>query len=481
MNGVWNQCVAAVRQLVRGTDHGKPPSLRGLLLGSLLVPLLALVAVATMASFYSARTASTRSFDRALLDPIQALRQRIAVVDGHPVLRMSVDSERSLFTHVYDIAWFQIRDDSGHMFAGDLQLPLPRRLGNRPVFYDAVYQGYAVRVGAMRVALDNEERPEDRPRYVVMQIAETLVRRDRNLYELMALMISPVLVIALAAVVLVSHGVSRGLRPLAVLQREIAARSHRDLRPVPEDHVPLEVRPVIASLNGLLAELSSVIEGQQRFLANAAHQLRTPLAGLQTQVELLLRQPQANESRQVLDTLLGATRRATHLANQLLALARAEPGAQYLLNMQPVNLADLIEAGMAGWLAQARVKNIDLGFELEPVQIAGDPLLLGEMIANLVDNALRYTEQEGEITVRCHDGDTPVLEVEDNGVGIPENQRDKVLERFYRIEGSSGNGCGLGLSIVAEIVRQHQARLVISTPPGGRGTRMTVYFPAEIS
>ncbi len=465
--------------LWQGDAASATPSLRGLLLGSLLAPLLALLAVATAVSFYSARMAATHSFDRALLDPMQALSQRIAIVNGRPVLRMSSDSVRSLFTHVYDTAWFRITDDGGHRLAGDLDLPLPPRLGKKPVFYDAVYEGHAVRVGAMRIALDNEEQPGDAGPHVVMQIAETLLRRDRNLYELMALMITPALVIALAAVVLVSHGVSRGLQPLEVLQREIAARSHRDMRPVPEETVPVEVRPVIASLNALLAELAAVIEGQQRFLANAAHQLRTPLAGLQTQVELLLREPIADDSRRALDTLLDATRRAAHLANQLLALARAEPGAQYLVEQKPLDLASLIEAGMSGWLARARVRNIDLGFELEPARIRGDALLLGELIANLVDNALRYTPEGGEITVRSRGGAEPSLEVEDNGIGIPESQREKVFERFYRIDGSPGNGCGLGLSIVAEIVRQHHARLRVATPASGRGTSMSVHFPAE--
>lgn len=451
-------------------------SLRGLLLGSLLLPLLALLTLATAVSFYSARTAANRAFDRALLDPIQALSQRIEIVNHQPVLQMSNDSERSLMTHVYDTAYFQIYDQTGHQIAGNLHLLLPRLLGNAPLFYDAMYAGHPVRVGAIRVVLDNTARDEENSPYVTVQIAQTLIRRDRNQYELMAMMITPALVIALAAIVLVSQGVTQGLKPLERLRQEIATRSHRDLRPVPETHAPIEVRPLIVSLNTLLAELASVIEGQHRFLANAAHQLRTPLAGLQTQVELMLRETMDANLRHVMDTLLDATQRATHLANQLLAMARAEPGAQHLLTIQPVDLVDLIETGIAGWLARAQVKHIDLGFELLSTTVLGDRMLLGELIGNLVDNALRYTPIGGIITVRCYMNQVPMLEVEDNGIGIPIEQRDNVVERFYRIEGSPGNGCGLGLSIVTEIARQHQARLIIATPPDGRGTRMVIMF-----
>lgn len=468
-------------------------SLRVLLLRWLLAPLLTLLLVATLISFYSVRVATTRAFDRALQDPIQAIVQRIVFVRGHPVLLMSQDSLRSLFTHVYDKAYFQLADDAGHVFAGNLNISIPSSLqgtaslagrssrlsalpsarNSQLVFYNARYAGHDVRVGAMRLVLvdaDGVLHP------LVVQIAETLIRRDRNLYELLALTLMPALVIALAAVALVSQGIRRGLEPLEVLRREISSRSHTDLRPVPEQHAPLEARPVVMALNTLLGNLSAVIEGQHRFLANAAHQLRTPLAGLQTQVELLLREPLPADTANVLRTLLDATRRVTHLANQLLALARAEPGAQYLLQLQQLDLAEVVEGMMAGWLPVAQEKNIDIGFELQSVCCMADRLLLTELIGNLVDNAMRYTPRGGVVTVRCYQTEYSVIEVEDNGMGIPVGQRQNVLERFYRVEGSPGNGCGLGLSIVTEIVRQHQARLEILDTDSGVGVRMRVSF-----
>jgi two-component system sensor histidine kinase TctE len=453
-------------------------SLHGLLLRWLLPPLLALLVLASWASYFGAHVAVTRAFDRSLLDPVQALSQHIVFEHGHPVLMLSQDTLHPLFTHVYDTAYFQISDEHGRQFAGDLTLPVPPKISNKPQYYDAIYDNQAVRVVAMRVDLDSDPAVEEAPHFVIIQIAQTLIRRDRNLYELMALMVAPALVIAIAAGLLVSVGVTKGLKPLHALQQEIASRSHLDLRPVPVDHAPLEVRPVVVSLNALLGELAAVMEGQQRFLANAAHQLRTPLAGLHTQVELLLREQMPEHTEQVLNTLLDATRRATHLANQLLTLARAEPTTEHLVNRQAIDLAVMVEASMVAWLARARSKRIDLGFELSPAVCAADVLLLPELFANLIDNALRYTPDGGMITVRTYAaGGVAVLEVEDNGMGIPEAQREKVLERFYRVAGSPGNGCGLGLSIVAEIVRQHQASLQILTPVHGAGTLMRVCFP----
>ena len=449
----------------------RQPSLKRLLLGWLLGPLLSLLLIASAGAFYIARTSATDAYDKALLDPIQALSQHIETENNKPVLKMSPESLHSLFTDTYDSLYYQLATNDGHIFEGSLRLPVPPRLTTKPMFYNATVNGRNVRVGALRLELD------DSPNYVVIQIAETLTKRDHNLYEILAIMIAPALLMALAAVLLVWFGISRGLTPLQTLQSEIAARSLRDLRPVPEDHAPEEVRPVIASLNTLLNKLAAAIDGQQRFLANAAHQLRTPLAGLQTQVEVALRKEMPDDLRAIFEQLLTGTQRAAHLANQLLTLARAEPGALHLMAMQPLNLATLIEEVIGQWLGRAKSKHIDLGFEIASAELWGDPLLIGELIANLIDNAIRYTPENGYVTVRCYQDGGAVLEVDDNGIGIPESQREKVLERFYRVDGSPGNGCGLGLAIVQEITKLHESRLTISTPDHGRGTRIIVRFP----
>lgn len=457
-------------------DIPPQPSLKRLLLGWLLGPLLGLLAIASGGAFYIARTSSTDAYDKALLDPVQVLSQHIEMVNTRPVLRMSPESLHSLFTDTYDSMYYQLATKDGQIFAGDLHLPLPPRLTTKPSFYNAHVNGRKVRVAAIRIQLD------DLSNSVVIQIAETLTKRDRNLYEILAIMIAPALLMVLAAVMLVAFGIRRGLTPLQKLQAEIAARSMRDLRPVPEHHAPEEVRPVIASLNTLLQNLAAAIDGQQRFLANAAHQLRTPLAGLQTQVEVALRRDDMSaELRFIFQQLLTATQCAAHLANQLLTLARAEPGALHLMNMQQLDLAVIIEDMIGLWVGRANSQHIDLGFEITTAPCWGDALLIGELITNLIDNALRYTLENGYITVRCYQDGGAVLEVEDNGIGIPEALREKVLERFYRVDGSPGNGCGLGLAIVQEISSLHEAELIIATPDHGRGTRMIVRFPLQVS
>lgn len=449
-------------------------SLRRLLLGWLLAPLLVLLALGAGGAFQLARMAATDAYDKALLDPMLVLAQHIRLDEGKPVLAMPAESRDLLLADAYDKLYYQISADNGSQAAGNLLLPVPRHVGYKPVFYDATFRGRNVRVAALLVRVNNSGS------HAYIQMAETLTKRDRHLYEILAGMLAPALVVALAAVLLVWFGVRRGLLPLQTLQAEIAARSHRDLRPVPEHHAPDEVRPLIVSLNALLGRLSASMESQQRFLANAAHQLRTPLAGLQTQAELALREPMPDTVRAMLNRLLDATLRAAHLTNQLLTLARAEPGALSPDAMQCLDLQDVVEDAARVWVPRALEGHIDLGFEMGHATLMGEPLLIRELLANLIDNALRYTPAGGSVTVRCRQQDGAVLEVEDNGIGIPEHQRERVLERFYRVAGSPGNGCGLGLAIVQEIVHRHDATLEITAPPTGRGTLIRVRFPSQV-
>ncbi|BBP02056.1 two-component system sensor kinase [Sulfuriferula nivalis] len=453
------------------------PSLKKSLLTWLLIPLLSLLTLASVGAFYVADKSATSAFDKALLDPIQVLSQHIQLQKGAPpIITLSPESLHSLFTDAYDSVYYQVVSPTNKLYTGTLNLSVPSNVGYKPQFYSAKFKGRDIRVAAIRLTLDGSD--DD----VIVQIAETLTKRDRNLYETLLIMILPSIIITLAAVVLVGFGISRGLVPLQKLKNEITRRSLNDLRAVPESNVPIEVLPVVHALNNLLSNLEAAIDGQQRFLANAAHQLRTPLAGLQTQVELALRMDMPADVHAIFTQLLDATQRATHLANQLLTLARVEPGAMHLVSMQRLDLAQLVEPLIGLMLVRAQVKKLDLGFELSETVVTGDKLLLTELITNLLDNAIRYTLENGYITVRCYQTAAgAVLEVEDNGLGIPESLRRRVLERFYRVDGSPGNGCGLGLAIVDEIAKLHGATLEILTPELGRGTRMVVRFSPVVT
>lgn len=279
---------------------------------------------------------------------------------------------------------------------------------------------------------------------------------------------------------LVWYGVERGLRPLALLQTEISNRSHRDLSPLPEQNTPGEVRSLIRAMNGLLARLAAALSSHQRFIADAAHQLRTPLAGLKSQTELALRQKEFDEVRHTLQQLNTATGQTTHLVNQLLSLARAEPGVDRAQALQPVNLCDIARDTTTEWVPRALARNIDLGFDDAPgaVTIEGDALLLREMLGNLLDNAIRYTQRGGQVTVRVTAGpDQALLSVEDNGPGIPPAERERVFERFHRILGTGAEGCGLGLAIVREIAQSHNADTRLGAGANGDGTLVTIAFP----
>ena len=298
----------------------------------------------------------------------------------------------------------------------------------------------------------------------------------RLIGEMLAGDLIPTLMIAVGSIGLAWMGVSHGIAPLARVTSDLLGRSPRDLRPLDGSIAPTEIAPVVDAFNRLLSQLRESTAIQQRFLADAAHQLRTPLAGLQMHLELLLQRPLTADVRKEVEMMQSATLRASHLANQLLVLAKAEAGAIALAHPQEINLRSLAHQAVQEWVPRAIARDIDLGFELRDATVEGDPLLLGELLDNLIDNALRYTPSGGAVTVRCgYEGESACLSVEDSGSGIPIWAREKVFERFFRIEGSPGNGSGLGLAIVKEVVEQHGAALKLDTP-GDVGTRISILF-----
>jgi two-component system sensor histidine kinase TctE len=280
---------------------------------------------------------------------------------------------------------------------------------------------------------------------------------------------------------------SRGLSPLAELQQRIRARKPDDLSPIEAGQVPEEISPLVGSLNDLLERLSHSIEAQKRFIADAAHQMKTPLAGLRTQSELALRQTDREEIHRSLLQLAKSSESATRLVNQLLALAHAEHQGPAAKPMVPVSLNDLARDVVHDWVQTSFARKIDLGFE-EPereVAVLGNPVTLRELLSNLIDNALRYTPSKGTVTVRVKsdaERKQAILEVEDNGPGIPPAERGRIFERFYRVLGSGTEGSGLGLAIVREVAQQHDAEVdVFSNPhcpdPKWPGSLFRVTFP----
>jgi len=452
----------------------RAPSLRGQLIGWLIAPLAALLLVGLAISYAVALRSATAAYDSELLDPALALAQHLEVEDDRIRLDLSPVAQDVLRIDSYDRIYFAVYSPAGELIAGDPEMPAPPRVvptGHR-TFYDGRVNGQAVRIAALFVP------QADGP--AVIQVAETTIKRARLARGILLGEMVPDLLVALAAVLLAWFGIARGLAPLDRLRSEIAQRSVRDLSPLATALAPREVEPLVNTLNGLLREFRAAIEAQQRFTANAAHQLRTPLAGLQTQVELALRQSAPPEMQHTLRQLHGATIRLTHLANQLLALARAEPGGHSPQLRRTVDLRTLAQEAAGLWVPRAIALDRDLGFDLEPAAVNGDPRLLRDLLDTLIENAIGYTPAGGHVTVstrRIDHGCT--LRVEDDGPGIAPDQREAVFQRFYRIPGATGEGSGLGLAIAREIVNLHDGRIGLQDGPGGRGIAVEVWLPAD--
>jgi two-component system sensor histidine kinase TctE len=439
-----------------------------------------LLVLGAVGAYFLSLEPASEAYDQALVDVGIALGERIRSSGDAVVFDLPGAAEQVLRTDKYDTIYYGLRRPDGSTLAGDPGLP-PLPKDQQPedgvIAYDGVYRGQPIRVVALLVPCGGQ--------ICTVQVAETTNKRRNLARNIVLSSLVPELLITVLTLVLVWFGVKRGLAPLEDLSNEIRARSARDLRPIDPGHAPEEARPLVGALNQLFGQVAGASSNQQRFLANAAHQLRTPLAGLQAHTEIALAQGVPEEHRAQLEQVRRATIRTARLANQLLALARAEPGGTRV-DAAAVNLRAVVEDAADEWVHRALAKEIDLGFELADIEVQGDALLLREALANLIHNALEYAPVGGRVTVRtgARDGGGnkhAFLEVEDDGPGIAPAERDKVMERFYRVAGTPGTGSGLGLSIVREIAAAHRAEIEISAgEDAGRtnaGCRVGLTFP----
>ena len=440
-------------------------SLRAHLLRMLLPPLVALLALGAVVAYFPSVEPAAEAYDQKLVDIGIALGSHVKVTPEEYRFDLPPAVEEVLRADRFDSIYYRVMSPGGLEIAGDPALPVSP--SDAPA-YDAVYKGEPVRIVSVQT-------PCARSTCTVL-VAETTVKRAQVIRGILLSSLFPEILIALATLVIVWFGVKRGLWPLARLSEDIKARSPRDLRPIDAAAAPEETRPLLDALNGLLGEVAGAAQNQRRFLANAAHQLRTPLAGLRAHTELALAQPMPESCRAQLEQVHEATIRTARLANQLLALARAEPGGGER-PVDEVNLKSVVEHEANAWVHQALARDVDLGFELEAAPVRGDPFLLREAMANLVHNAIEYSQRGGRVTVRTgRNGSHSFVEVEDDGPGIPVQERERVLERFYRVPGTPGTGSGLGLAIVREIAAGHEGTVSLGDN-GSRGCRVALEFP----
>ncbi|WP_240655581.1 sensor histidine kinase [Paraburkholderia phosphatilytica] len=445
----------------------RPRSLFGEILDWMLAPLLLLWPMSIAVTYLVAKSIANGPFDRALETDAYVLARQIHPVNGVAELSLADSTRDFLHGDNIDNVYIQVLGTRGELVGGDRDMPLPRE-DDRPQpgiveFRDDVLRGNEIRVAYTTVEFPHEAGAQP----VLVQVGETLDKRSQLANDIIKGVILPQFVILPLAIVLVWFGLSRGLAPLHALQSHIRARRPDDLSPLEARRAPPEIEPLVTSFNDLLTRLEQNMELQKRFIADAAHQMKTPLAGLRTQAELALRQDASPEVHRSLEQIATSSEHAARLVTQLLALARAENRMSGQI-FAPVDVTDVARHAVRDWVQPALAKQMDLGYEgpEAPVSVDGHPVMLREMLSNLIDNAIRYTPAGGRITVRVRVDDEPAaglvhLEVEDTGLGIPAAERERVVERFYRILGREGDGSGLGLAIVREIASMHGGTLTI--------------------
>ncbi|MFO1218518.1 MAG: sensor histidine kinase N-terminal domain-containing protein [Burkholderiaceae bacterium] len=469
----------------------------------MLAPLLLLWPMSLALTYAVAQNIANRPYDRELGDMARTIGRQIAVEpaldgpSGQLRIRLPDIGADVLRSDDVDRVYFRVVGLHGEHVAGDRELDVPddRPAADEVRFRDAEIAGQPVRVAYL--SLRGSGAADETPPLV--QVAETLEKRSQLATEIIKGVIIPQFVILPLAVVLVWFALARGIRPLHELQQRIRRRRSSDLSPIDEREAPEEVGPLVAAINDLLSRLDQSIATQKHFLADAAHQLKTPLAGLRMQAELVQREIDAGQQdprslKRSLQQIARSSQRAAHMVNQLLSMARAED-KETALRKQDVRIARLAREVVHDFVPKAMDKRIDLGYEGPEhddahARLIGQPLLIRELIRNLVDNALQYTPAGGEVTVRVMPdpfGQVVVLQVEDSGPGIPEAERELVFQAFYRALGTEVDGSGLGLAIVKEIATQHGATVTITdarprvpTPAGAGqspGALFTLRFP----
>ena len=466
----------------------------------LLIPLGLLACVNAWFDYRSADNAALQQ-DRQLLQLVPLLADSVVAKgrtpDDPPVLLTAPVVEEFLKDRA-GFSAFGIANLAGRVLVGDDWLSTVPPTTREPEFSSEEEGGVTYRIVSQRVQTAAGE--------LVVRLADGSDPRQQWVRLVLLKVLLPNLVLMVVAVFVVNWAVKRALRPLLALKDAVEHRSPRDLSAIDVQASPEEVRPLVQSLNRLFDLVNAQAESQRRFVADAAHQLRTPLAGLQAQVEAwaqAVNTPAAaaawrekyerntplapvdnallaiNIGAPQINRLRDAVRRTSQLANQLLALSRADARSLDAQPLHRVDLKELCETLLELHLDAATAKHIDLGLDAQAVHVTGHEWLLRELALNLLDNALKYTPEGGTVTLRCAwtaDGGAPFLEVEDDGPGVPVAERRRVLERFYRVPGSSSEGNGLGLAIADEIARVHRSQLIVGSGVGGRGTRITLLF-----
>ncbi len=460
--------------------HIKSNSIRQKLLNWLLILLIPTLFLGTISAYYLANYFANLAYDSGLFRTALALADEVEIKAGMTVVDLP-DSALNLLEYDIDDDYrhYLILDQNRHVVLGEEQLALPKVLPaeGKSTFYDSEFENKKLRMIALNFPLTDVGATGS----AVVVIGESTTKRDKMAEEIIAIMLIPQVILILLIIFLVNLGIKRGLISLDKLKDLISRRLPTDTRQLEELDAPEELRPLLHAMNELIVKEKVAVNERRHFLANAAHQLKTPLAGLKVQAEAALRESDLASIQHALKQISAGSDNLGRLANQLLSLARAEPEGMTAQAFVSVDLVKLINEVTSDWVPKALDKDIDLGVkcELKQLNVSADNILLQELLNNLLDNAIRYNQAGTKVTVglAANNGEA-VLSVQDNGLGVALNEQQKVFERFYRVLGTAESGCGLGLAIVREIAHQHHARVVLEYTDlkKEKGTTVKVIF-----
>ncbi|CAD6549082.1 Sensor protein QseC [Paraburkholderia hiiakae] len=464
-------------------------SLRRTLLRRLAAPLSLLALMSGLIAYWLAWQYTQHVVDRSLADLATAISRQIQIA-GDDAASTVPPLAQAMFSDPVEHLIYRISNGETEI-AGDHDLPLQgtnvRRMHYAYVF-ETIYKGVTVRVAQVRV-------PQTHGNPIVVEVGQPVHHRFRIAAEFLVAIMMPLLLLLLAGWVIVWRVVNQQLNPLTALADSLNRQTHTSLEPVDETYVPVEIRPLTGALNALLGRLKTALDAQRKFIADAAHQLRTPLTAVKLHAEQAVNAREPQKVNDAVRELRAAADRAVRLSNQLLSLARAEPGEQ-AARFVDIDMAALAFETGAEWVPRALASHVDLGFQRlddpendTPLMVRGNPVLLHEVIANLLDNALKYLPparlEGGRITVTVSQSSAdgvPMAEiiVEDNGGGVPALQQSDLFKRFFRGDAQSENGvdggAGLGLAIVHDIMALHRGSVHYDDAPEG-GARFIVRVP----
>jgi two-component system sensor histidine kinase TctE len=464
---------------------GVTPGTRSLqrhLLIWLLFPQLVLWLAAAWVTYNVAERYANKAIDASLTTATRALARQVKPIGNGLFIDFPKAAQDIIEADPDDRVYYMVSTPPGQFILGNKRLPPPPKIDQprleEPYFYDGRIgdkpDAVAVRVSALYLAYGDDGKQR-----MLVQIARSRASREQLARQILIDTALPLSALIALMSVIVWGGIRTGLAPLWRMRRLVEDRAPNDLAPIELDAAPLEVRALAKAINALLAEVQESVNAQKRFISDAAHQLRTPLAGLKSQTELALKETDDPALKERLQRVQSSAARSAHLVNQLLTLARAEPESAAQVGKTRFDMRKLTAELCAELVPRALAAGVDLGFEDDdstPLYVMGHSLLMREALTNVIDNAIRYAGRGKVATVGVHaEGNQVVVTVEDNGPGLPEADRERVFQRFVRAT-YDGTGCGLGLAITKEIITRHAGTVVLEAAHP-QGLRAVIRLP----